>query len=53
MRTDERANLRTGHSRVFMIQTENRAGKAFHQLKNEWHAACDELQGTPATVFGT
>lgn len=53
MRTDERANLKTGHSRVFFIQTENAAGPAFFQLKAEWHSACDRLQGTPATVFGT
>ena len=53
MRTDERANLRTGHARVFFIQTENRAGKAFFQLKNVWNDACDEVQGTPMTVFGT
>lgn len=53
MRTDERANLRTGHSRVFFIQTENKAGSAFFQLKAEWNAACDAVQGTPATVFGS
>ncbi len=43
MRTDQRANLRTGHSRVFFIQTENKAGSAFFQLKKDWHAA--ELTG--------
>ena len=53
MRTDQRANLRTGHARVFFIQTENAAGPAFFQLKAEWHEACDRLQGTSATVFGT
>lgn len=53
MRTDQRANLKTGQSRVFFIQTENRAGPAFFQLKAEWHRACDEVQGTPTTVFGT
>lgn len=51
MRTDQRANLRTGHSRVFFIQTENKAGKAFFELKRDWHHACDKVQGTPATVF--
>ena len=53
MRTDQRANLKTGHSRVFFIQTENKAGPAFFQLKAEWHEACDKMQGTPTTVFGT
>ena len=53
MRTDQRANLKTGHSRVFFIQTENAAGPAFFQLKAVWHHVCDELQGTPPTVFGT
>ena len=53
MRTDQRANLKTGQSRVFFIQTENRAGPAFFQLKAEWHRACDEVQGTATTIFGT
>jgi hypothetical protein len=53
MRTDQRANIKTGHSRVFFIQTENAAGRAFFQLKNEWHRACDIVQKTPVTVFGT
>ena len=52
MRTDQRANLRTGHSRVFFIQTENKAGSAFFQLKKDWHAAADKIQHTPPTVFG-
>lgn len=52
MRTDQRANLRTGHSRVFFIQTENAAGSAFFQLKRDWHAEADKIQGTPATAFG-
>ena len=51
MRTDQRANLRTGHCRVFFIQTENAAGKAFFELKRDWHKACDKEQGTPPTVF--
>ena len=53
MRTDQRANLKTGHSRVFFIQTENRAGPAFFQLKAVWQHVCDEIQGTKTTVFGT
>ena len=52
MRTDQRANLRTGHSRVFFIQTENKAGSAFFQLKRDWHAEADKIQGTPPTKFG-
>ena len=52
MRTDQRANLRTGHSRVFFIQTENKAGSAFFQLKKDWHAAADKIQHTPPTTFG-
>ena len=52
-RTAEWANPKTGHARVFMIQTENRAGPAFFQLKALWHDACDREQGTPTTVFGT
>ena len=44
MRTDQRANLKTGHSRVFFIQTENKAGKAFFDAKTEWHRACDRFQ---------
>jgi CubicO group peptidase (beta-lactamase class C family) len=51
MRTDQRANLRTGQCRVFFIQTENRAGKAFFELKQDWHNACDKVQGTPPTIF--
>ena len=47
MRTDQRANLKTGHSRVFFIQTENKAGPAFFALKKAWNAVCDEVQGTP------
>lgn len=52
MRTDQRANLRTGQSRVFFIQTENKAGSAFFQLKRDWHAMADKIQGTPPTKFG-
>lgn len=52
MRTDQRANLRTGHARLFFIQTENRGGPAFFGLKRDWHAAADSMQGTPATKFG-
>jgi hypothetical protein len=51
MRTDQRANLRTGHARVFFIQTANAAGKAFFELKRDWHKACDEVQGTSPVVF--
>jgi hypothetical protein len=36
---------------VFFIQTENKAGKAFFELKNDWHKACDKVQGTAPTVF--
>ena len=50
-RADQRANLRTGHSRIFLIQTENKAGSAFFELKRAWHRACDGIQGTPATTF--
>ena len=46
MRTDQRANLKTGHSRVFFIQTENKAGPTFFALKKDWNAVCDEVQGT-------
>jgi len=53
MRTDQRANLKTGDCRVFFIQTENKGGPAFFQLKAVWQDACDEVQGTPTTVFGT
>ena len=45
LRTDQRANLRTGHARVFFIQTENKAGKAFFDAKRDWHLACDRAQG--------
>ena len=45
MRTDQRANLKTGHSRVFFIQTENKAGKAFFEAKRLWNEACDRAQG--------
>ena len=51
MRTDQRANLKTGQSRVFFIQTVNAAGSAFFELKKDWHAACDKMQGTPAVDF--
>ena len=44
MRTDQRANLKTGHSRVFFIQTENAAGKAFFDAKRLWNDACDRHQ---------
>lgn len=46
MRTDQRANLKTGHARVFFIQTENKAGKAFFSAKRDWHAAADKMQDT-------
>ena len=52
MRTDQRANLKTGHSRVFFIQTENAAGSAFFALKKDWHRQADKIQGTEETVFG-
>jgi len=52
MRTDQRANLKTGHSRVFFIQTENAAGSAFFQLKRDWHFEADKLQGTESVRFG-
>ena len=52
MRTDQRANLKTGQSRLFFIQTENKAGEDFFALKRAWHAACDKLQNTPPTEFG-
>ena len=52
MRTDQRANLKTGHSRLFFIQTENKAGPDFFALKNAWHKACDIMQNTPYTKFG-
>ena len=45
MRTDQRANLKTGHCRVFFIQTENAAGKAFFDAKRLWNEACDRQQG--------
>ena len=44
MRTDQRANLKTGDCRVFFIQTENAAGKAFFDAKASWHRACDAYQ---------
>ena len=44
MRTDQRANLKTGHSRVFFIQTENAAGAAFFKAKADWMKACDGVQ---------
>lgn len=52
MRTDQRANLKTGQARLFFIQTENKAGDDFFALKRAWHAACDKLQNTPQTEFG-
>lgn len=44
MRTDQRANLKTGHCRVFFIQTENKAGQAFFDAKADWHRTCDRIQ---------
>ena len=52
MRTDQRANLKTGQSRLFFIQTENKAGPDFFALKRAWHDACDAMQGTSRTEFG-
>ena len=52
MRTDQRANLKTGQCRLFFIQTENKAGPDFFALKRAWHNACDILQGTPPVKFG-
>ena len=52
MRTDQRANLKTGQSRLFFIQTENKAGPDFFALKRSWHDACDAMQGTSRTEFG-
>lgn len=42
MRTDLRANLRTGWSRLFFIQTNNAAGSAFQALKNAWNWATEK-----------
>ena len=52
-RTAEWANPKTGHARVFMIQTWNQGGPAFFHLKAVWHDACDREQGVPTTIFGT
>ena len=52
MRTDQRANLKTGQSRLFFIQTENKAGEDFFALKRAWHTACDKMQNTLTTEFG-
>lgn len=52
MRTDQRANLRTGQCRVFFLQTENAAGPAFTQLKSVWLHVADEIQGVPTTILG-
>ncbi len=43
MRTDQRANLKTGNARVFFIQTENKAGKAYFSAKRDWSAAADKM----------
>ena len=51
MRTDQRANLKTGESRVFFIQTENKAGKAFFDAKIAWHKACDVYQHEEVPFF--
>ena len=45
LRTDQRANLKTGHSRLFFIQTENKAGQSFFNAKKAWHTASDKAQG--------
>lgn len=45
LRTDQRANLKIGHSRLFFIQTENKAGQSFFNAKKAWHTACDKVQG--------
>lgn len=50
MHTDQRANLKTGHSRVFFIQTENAAGAAFSKAKADWMKACDRVQKTGASA---
>lgn len=50
MRTDQRANLKTGHSRVFFIQTENAAGPAFFAAKIAWNRACDRAQGMAVPI---
>lgn len=44
MRTDMRANIKTGHARAFFIQTENAAGSAFFQLKRDWIYEADKAQ---------
>jgi CubicO group peptidase (beta-lactamase class C family)/endonuclease/exonuclease/phosphatase family metal-dependent hydrolase/dienelactone hydrolase len=44
LRTDQQVNLKNGCARVFFIQTENRAGRAFFDLKRDWHNAADEFQ---------
>jgi CubicO group peptidase (beta-lactamase class C family) len=44
MRTDLQANIKTGHARVFFIQTENAAGSAFAQLKRDWTYEADKAQ---------
>ena len=52
MRTDQRANLRTGQCRLFFLETENKAGSAFFSLKRDWQDVCDAIQGTPHVEFG-
>lgn len=44
LRTDARANVRTGQARLYFVQTT--AGKAFAQSKLDWHKAADAVQHT-------
>ena len=43
-KTDQRVNLRTGHSRCFFTQIAPPGGKGFERTKETWNAAVDAVQ---------
>lgn len=50
LRTDARANIQTGCSRLYFVQTT--AGPAFAESKKKWHETADRLQKTEPPYNG-
>lgn len=50
LRTDARANVQTGCSRLYFVQTT--AGPAFAESKKKWHETADRLQKTEPPYNG-
>ena len=44
LKTDQRVNVRTGHSRCYFVQTSPAGGAGFERSKDSWNMAVDAMQ---------